>query len=109
MNFLISYVIRYTSEDSDGDYYKDSCSDGSSDNEYGKRTEFTTQSSQYLTGGVSLQMNRLSINNKRSAVQEGFSSDDSETGNPQDVLFEYLEQHPPYSREPLADKAITDP
>ncbi|XP_014509179.1 uncharacterized protein LOC106768508 isoform X1 [Vigna radiata var. radiata] len=95
---------RYTGEDSDGDYYKDSCSDESSDNEYGKRTEFTTQSSQYLTGGVSLQMNRLSINNKRSSVQEGFSSDDSETGNPQDVLFEYLEQHPPYSREPLADK-----
>lgn len=54
-------------------------------------------------------MNRLSINNKRSSVQEGFSSDDSETGNPQDVLFEYLEQHPPYSREPLADKEITDP
>jgi len=108
MNFLISYVIRYTSEDSDGDYYRDSCSDGSSDYEYGKRSEFPTQSSQYLTGGVSLQMNRLSINDKRSSVQEGFSSDDSETGNPQDVLFEYFEQDPPYSREPLADKAITD-
>ncbi|KAK8472341.1 hypothetical protein PHAVU_002G182600 [Phaseolus vulgaris] len=95
---------RYTSEDSDGDYYRDSCSDGSSDYEYGKRTEFTTQSSQYLTGGISLQMNKQSINDKHGAVQEGFSSDDSETGNPQDLLFVYLEQDPPYSREPLADK-----
>ncbi|RDX66520.1 hypothetical protein CR513_54703, partial [Mucuna pruriens] len=92
---------RYTSEDSDGDYYRDSCSEGSSDYEYGKRTEFMTQrNSQYLTGGVSLQMNTLSIHDKCSTVQEGFSSDDSETGNPQDLLFEYLEQDPPYSREP---------
>ncbi|QCD92217.1 hypothetical protein DEO72_LG5g278 [Vigna unguiculata] len=30
---------RYTSEDSDGDYYRDSSSDGSSDSEFGKRTE----------------------------------------------------------------------
>ncbi|CAJ1935425.1 unnamed protein product [Sphenostylis stenocarpa] len=95
---------RYTSEDSDGDYYRDSCSEGSSDYEYGRRTEFTTQRSQYLKGGVSLQMNT----DKCSTVQEGFSSDDSETGNPQDLLYEYLEQDPPYGREPLADKAITD-
>ncbi|KAL5187933.1 hypothetical protein HKD37_05G013518 [Glycine soja] len=101
---------RYTGEDSDGDYYRDSCSEGSSDYEYGKRTEFMTQrSSQYLTGGISLQMNTLSMHDKHSTVQEGFSSDDSETGNPQDLLFEYFEQDPPYSREPLADKAITDP
>ncbi|RZC12359.1 uncharacterized protein LOC114412751 [Glycine soja] len=96
---------RYTGEDSDGDYYRDSCSEGSSDYEYGKRTEFMTQrSSQYLTGGISLQMNTLSMHDKHSTVQEGFSSDDSETGNPQDLLFEYFEQDPPYSREPLADK-----
>ncbi|KAH1250572.1 hypothetical protein GmHk_05G013694 [Glycine max] len=89
---------RYTGEDSDGDYYRDSCSEGSSDYEYGKRTEFMTQrSSQYLTGGISLQMNTLSMHDKHSTVQEGFSSDDSETGNPQDLLFEYFEQDPPYS------------
>lgn len=70
----------------------------------------TQRSSQYLTSGVSKQMNTLSIHDKRSTVQEGFSSDDnSETGNPQDLLFEYLEQDPPHSREPLADKAIIDP
>jgi len=70
-----------------GDYYRDSFSEGNSDYEYGKRTEFMTQSSQYLTGGVSLQMNTLSIHDKRSTLQEGFSRDDSETGNPQDLPF----------------------
>lgn len=44
----------------------------------------------------------------RLSVQEGFSSDESETGNPQDLLFEYFDQEPPYGREPLADKASVD-
>jgi len=40
------------------------------------------------------------------AMQEGFSSDDSDTGNSQGrLIFQYLEQDPPYSREPLSDKA----
>ena len=68
-----------------------------------------TQSSQYLTGGVSLQMNTLSIHDKRSTLQEGFSRDDSETGNPQDLPFQYFEQDPPYSGKPLVVKAVTDP
>ncbi|KAK7359499.1 hypothetical protein VNO77_01459 [Canavalia gladiata] len=99
---------RYTSEDSDGDYYRDSCSEGSSDYEYGKKSErfMAHKSNKYLTGGVSYQMSMLSIHDKHNTVQEGFSSDDSETGNPQDLLFEYLEQDPPYSREPLADKIL---
>lgn len=66
------------------------------------------RSSKCLTSGVSSQISTLSIYDKHNTVQEGFSSDDSENGNPQDLLFEYLEQDPPYSREPLADKAITD-
>ena len=49
-------------------------------------------------------MSRLSVNDKHNAMQEGFSSDDSESGNTQDLLFEYFDQDPPYSREPLADK-----
>ncbi|MED6181041.1 hypothetical protein PIB30_015726 [Stylosanthes scabra] len=98
---------RYTSEDSDGDYYRDSCSDESSDYEYGKKTDqFVGQTSQYLTGDVSLGMSRLSVHDKHSTIQEGFSSDDSETGNPQDLVFEYFEPDPPYSREPLADKVL---
>lgn len=101
-----SFVIRYTGEDSDGDYYRDSSSDGSSDSEFGKRTEnFIAQSSQYRPGNVSFQMSRLSVHDKHYAMQDGFSSDDSESGNPQDLLFEYFDQDPPYSREPLADKA----
>ncbi|XP_061373821.1 uncharacterized protein LOC133316123 [Gastrolobium bilobum] len=99
---------RYTSEDSDGDYYRDSCSEGSSDYEYGKRIErfIAHRRSQYVTGGASFQMSRLSMHDKHNTVQEGFSSDDSETGNPQDLLFEYLEQDPPHNREPLTDKIL---
>ncbi|KAK7314590.1 hypothetical protein VNO77_33116 [Canavalia gladiata] len=89
---------RYNGEDSDTDYYRDSSSDGSSDSEFGKRN------SQYWTGNTSLQMSRLSIHDKHNTMQEGFSSDDSETGSPQDLLFEYFDQDPPYSREPLTDK-----
>ncbi|KAL5079561.1 hypothetical protein RYX36_007982 [Vicia faba] len=88
-------------EDSDSDYYRDSSSDGSSDSEFGKRTKhcIAQRRNQYQKGDTSLQMSRLS-------VQEGFSSDDSETGNPQDLLFEYFDKEPPYGREPLADKIL---
>ncbi|OIW11941.1 hypothetical protein TanjilG_02148 [Lupinus angustifolius] len=97
---------RYT-EDSDGDYYRDSSSDGSSDYELGKRNEpFTAQSSKYRAGDVSFQMSRLPVHDKNNIMQDGFSSDDSETGNPQYLLFEYFDQDPPYSREPLCDKII---
>ncbi|CAK8578307.1 unnamed protein product [Lathyrus sativus] len=100
---------RYTSEDSDGDYYRDSCSEGSSDYEYGKKTECLTaqRSSKHLTSSISSQMSTLSIHDRHNTVQEGFSSsDDSETGNPQELLFQYLEQGHPYSREPLTDKIL---
>lgn len=41
------------------------------------------------------------------AFQEGFSSDEGESGNSQGcLLFEYLERGQPYSREPLADKVL---
>ena len=105
-----SFVIRYVGEDSDVDYYRDSSSDGSSDSEFGKRNKhsITQRSDQYRTGDASLQMSRLSVLDKHFAAQEGFSSDESETGNPQDLLFEYFDQDPPYSREPLADKASTN-
>ncbi|RDX77424.1 hypothetical protein CR513_42462 [Mucuna pruriens] len=99
---------RYTGEDSDGDYYRDSSSDGSSDSEFGKRTEhfIAQRNSQYRTGDASFQMSRLSVYNKHNTMQEGFSSDDSETGNPQDLLFEYFDHDPPHGREPLTDKIL---
>ncbi|XP_028805444.1 uncharacterized protein LOC114760348 [Neltuma alba] len=99
---------RYVGEDSDGDSYRDSSSEGSSDFEIGKRTEPSAaqRSYQHLTGDVSLRMSGLSVRDKHNAMQEGFSSDDSETGTLDLPVFEYFEKDPPYSREPLADKII---
>ncbi|XP_027357728.1 uncharacterized protein LOC113867017 [Abrus precatorius] len=99
---------RFNGEDSDSDYYRDSSSDGSSDSEFGRRTELflAQRNSQNWTGDASLHMSRLSVHDKQNAMQEEFSSDDSEAGNPQDLLFEYFDQDPPYSREPLSDKIL---
>lgn len=42
------------------------------------------------------------------ALQEGFSSDEGESGSAQAcLLFEYLERDQPYGREPLSDKVKT--
>ncbi|KAF9619007.1 hypothetical protein IFM89_003910 [Coptis chinensis] len=50
-----------------------------------------------------IELNRISVNDK---VVTGSSSDDGEVCNPPGLLiFQYLERDPPYSREPLADKA----
>ncbi|KAI4347207.1 hypothetical protein L6164_008040 [Bauhinia variegata] len=100
---------RYAGEDSDGDNYRDSSSDGSSDYEFQKRAQLSTaqRSCRCLTSDFSYRMSRLSVHDKQNAIQQGFSSDDSETGNSQDLLlFEYFERDTPYSREPLADKII---
>lgn len=41
------------------------------------------------------------------AFQEGFSSDEGESGSSQGcLLFEYFARDQPYCREPLADKVI---
>jgi hypothetical protein len=63
--------------DSDGDSH-DSSSDASSDCGHGRLKHLT---------------------------QEGFSSDDGESGDPHDrLLFQYLEFDSPFCREPLTDK-----
>lgn len=100
-------MVRQASEDSDGDYYRDSSSDGSSDYETGKSTKFSMdqQLLHRLTSEVPYRMGGLSIHDENGASQEGFSSDDGDARNSGGVvLFEYFEQDPPYSREPLADK-----
>lgn len=105
---LFPNSIRQSSEDSDGDYYKDSSSDGSSDYEIVKGMKFSGEQRNLhqLTNQTSFTMGRLSLLDEQSASQEGFSSDDGEAQNSQGVLlYEYLERDPPYSREPLADKA----
>ncbi|XP_031279696.1 uncharacterized protein LOC116138077 [Pistacia vera] len=98
---------RQAVEDSDGEYYRDSSSDGSSDYEFEKGLKFSNvqQGPYNLINDVPSRIGSLSISDENSAMQEGFSSDDGETGSSRGrLLFEYLEQDTPYSREPLADK-----
>ncbi|KAK4750806.1 hypothetical protein SAY87_004288 [Trapa incisa] len=90
------------SEDSDSDYYKDSSSDGSSDDYIEREAKFA-----HSEDGISFRIGGLSVSTDQSSGQEGFSSDDSEAGNSRGrLLFEYFERDPPYIREPLADKIM---
>ncbi|XP_047943789.1 uncharacterized protein LOC125190509 [Salvia hispanica] len=71
--------------ESDGEYCRDSSSDGSSDSE--------------LDGVPS------PLSEHHMEFQEGFSSDEGEFGSSEgSLLFEYLARDQPYCREPLADK-----
>ncbi|XP_072993404.1 uncharacterized protein [Typha latifolia] len=97
---------RRAGEDSDGDSCHDSSSDGSSDYEHERGLKFCRDWNQsHLTNSSTLRIDRLSLNEEHVSSQEGFSSDESESGNSRGcLLFEYLELDPPYCREPLADK-----
>ncbi|XP_008807767.2 uncharacterized protein LOC103720029 [Phoenix dactylifera] len=76
-------------EESDADICQDTSSNGSSESD-----------TERLVRGI-----RESLNNTSHVGQESFSSDDSETCNQLQLpVFEYLEHHPPYGRQPLADK-----
>ncbi|BAT93802.1 hypothetical protein LR48_Vigan02g244300 [Vigna angularis] len=102
---------RQLGEDSDSDF-RDSSSDGSSDCEplHGRGSKYMREQRNFplLSDEVPQRMSRLSLRDHHSLPQDGFSSDDGDSVNPQGYLiFEYLERDPPYSREPLADK-ITD-
>ncbi|XP_020099067.1 uncharacterized protein LOC109717618 [Ananas comosus] len=98
---------RRAGEDSDESCCHDSSSDGSSDSELAaseleNRSKFPGD---WIQSHLSNRMDRLSIREQYGSSQEGFSSDDSESGNSQGcLLFEYLESDSPYCREPLADK-----
>ncbi|KAB1212488.1 hypothetical protein CJ030_MR5G001022 [Morella rubra] len=98
---------RRAGEDSDCDCSRDSSSDGSSDCEIDKGTQFTSKGSfcRHLPSEVPTRMGRLSVTNEHTERQEGFSGDDGESRNSQGtLLFEFLEQNAPYCREPLSDK-----
>ncbi|XP_058076753.1 uncharacterized protein LOC131225266 [Magnolia sinica] len=101
--------LRRPGEESDGDSSRDTSSDGSSDCDVdrSKQVGESTWSHHNPMDPSILRINRLSLRDKPHLVgQEGFSSDDGEVSNPHGILtFEYFEQDPPYSREPLADKA----
>ncbi|XP_058091436.1 uncharacterized protein LOC131237594 [Magnolia sinica] len=100
--------MRRAGEDSDGDYCRDSSSDGSSDCELERGLKDSREQwNRYHPAHVATEMGRLSLREKHAASQEGFSSDDGEVAISQGrLLFEFLEQDPLYSREPLADKIL---
>ncbi|GLT63482.1 hypothetical protein SLA2020_360440 [Shorea laevis] len=90
-------------EESDGDYYRDSSSDGGDYEIQGVKFSRGKCRYQSLRSEIPSRMNGLSMSD--SIMQEGFSGDDSEAGSFQHPLvFEFLDQDSPYRREPLADK-----
>ncbi|KAF4360769.1 hypothetical protein CsatB_021980 [Cannabis sativa] len=101
----LSVKQRRPDEDSDSDF-RDSSSDGSSDCETERLKYMREQHSQHnLSSDVSRRIDRLSLRDHPSSLQDDFSSDDGESAISQSCLiFEYLERDPPYSRVPLADK-----
>ncbi|XAR52448.1 hypothetical protein NMG60_11020536 [Bertholletia excelsa] len=101
-----SVKSRRPGEDSDSEYCRDSSSEGSSDSEHERYLNHSRERNHlHLTSELTLRMDRLSSRDQHGALQEGFSSDEGESGNPQEyLLFEYLERDQPYGRGPLADK-----
>lgn len=94
---------RRPGEDSDGDYYRDSSSDGSSDCE--PEQGLSHSRDQWNHHHVTSEINRLSMRDQHIGIQGDSSSDDGETLNSQGrLIFEYFERVLPFSREPLADK-----
>ncbi|XP_022878475.1 uncharacterized protein LOC111396308 isoform X2 [Olea europaea var. sylvestris] len=97
---------RRLGEESDGDYFRDSSSEGSSDCEQDRGSfnhSIEQRSYHHQTSNNACRVDPLSMRDQ--AYQESFSSDESDSGSSQSrLLFEYLERDQPYSREPLADK-----
>ncbi|XP_011022480.1 PREDICTED: uncharacterized protein LOC105124243 [Populus euphratica] len=97
---------RQLGEDSDSDF-RDSSSDGSSDYEHERGLKCSRErwNHSHATNDLPPRMDGLSLRDQRGAHQEDFFSDEGEYVSSQGcLLFEYLEQDPPYSRVPLADK-----
>lgn len=87
--YYLLLILRRPGEESDGEPYMDTSSEGSSESEADQLRE-----------------RMAALGTTSSMGQEGFLSDDSDACNPAILpVFEYLERDPPYGREPLADKA----
>lgn len=104
---MFLYIGRLASEDSDLDSSRDTSSDGSIEYEFGKSCNFSRE--QWLHDHLAceniVKLRKTSLSDEHSTMQEGFSSDDGDAGNPRSVLlFQFLEQDLPYQRVPLADK-----
>ncbi|GAB2294301.1 hypothetical protein Dimus_028511 [Dionaea muscipula] len=97
--------IRRPGEESDGDTSRETSSDGSSDLDTDRGSNYFqgAWNQQDLTDATVHGMQRLSMRNK---PFNGSSSDEGESSTGA-LVFEYMEYDPPYSREPLADKIST--
>ncbi|WMV28266.1 hypothetical protein MTR67_021651 [Solanum verrucosum] len=103
-----NFSHRRPGEESDSDYFRDSSSDGSSDSEHERRClNYSREQRMYHSQASesSLSIDGLSLRDSNATFQEGFSSDEGESGSSQGaLLFEYFAHDQPYGREPLADK-----
>lgn len=91
------------SDASDGDLYRDTSSETSSDSE-AERGPGCIRNLQW-GNHQTFDTDRLTLEDHSRGSQEGFSSDESEVGGyPGRPVFEYFERALPVSREPLADK-----
>lgn len=98
---------RRPGEESDGEYFRDSSSDGSSDSEQDRCCPKEPHNYHFQIHDSPQNVELLSLGAQDMAFQEGFSSDEGESGSSQGcLLFEYLERDPPYCREPLANKIL---
>ncbi|PWA41651.1 hypothetical protein CTI12_AA524380 [Artemisia annua] len=106
-----SVKSRQPTEYSDGDSFKDSSSDVSSDYDEHDRCSLhysrEKQDNHHPNGEISRRIDQLSLNDQHHVLQEGFSSDDGDSISTQGcLLFEYLERNQPWGREPLTDKIL---
>lgn len=102
-----SAKLRQLGEESDSEYSRDSCSDGTSDSDQdqGGFNYPWEHRNRIHTSDISVRIKQLSLREQDRGFQEGFSSDEGESGRSQIcLLFEYLERAQPYCREPLANK-----
>ncbi|KAK6925285.1 Protein of unknown function DUF789 [Dillenia turbinata] len=103
-----SAMLRQSGQDSDTDYCRDSSSDGSSDFDSPTEVKYAVEEKapHLLPREFLTKIGRMTISEKTTANQDESSSDDSDAGSSTGcLLFEFLEQDLPYSREPLEDKA----
>lgn len=103
---MVPLCGRQPGEDSDSEF-RDSSSDGSSDCEPERGLKYVREQRSHHNASTEIthRMDNLSSRDYLAVIDEDFSSDEGESVNSQGcLLFEYLEQDLPYTREPLADK-----
>ncbi|OVA02588.1 Protein of unknown function DUF789 [Macleaya cordata] len=94
-----SLRLRRPGEESDAESSRETSSDGS-------ECDLERQS-KHVQEGLWTKQNATDLHRSlRDKPLKGTLSDDPEVGNPPgQLIFQYLEREPPFSREPLADKA----